>query len=141
VPLLTTAVVADGLPLGAQTFSWGSCAIIGHIFHATRQKPTHLASPRFSPLLLGCYVILQLVELFGRVRDDWIEQDVSGWLAPNRIYPSVADSVAVSVAKDEVFIVTTKQVGGAGGCMMTMHMGSVHWRQRQLMGSRSTCGF
>jgi len=25
-----------------------------------------------------------LVDLFGRVRDDWIENDLSGWIAANR---------------------------------------------------------
>lgn len=26
----------------------------------------------------------ELVELFGKVRDDWIENDIHGWIAANR---------------------------------------------------------
>lgn len=55
---------------------------------------------------------LQLVKLFGSVRDNWIAEDLQGWLAPNRIYPGVADAVKASLqSKDtEVYVVTTKQV-------------------------------
>eukprot|EP00775_Hariotina_reticulata_P011464 gene11464-11610_t len=45
----------------------------------------------------------------GSVRDDWIAEDLAGWLAPNRIYPGVADAVKAAMQKDEVHIVTTKQ--------------------------------
>ncbi|GBF95946.1 hypothetical protein Rsub_08069 [Raphidocelis subcapitata] len=52
----------------------------------------------------------ELVTLFGRVRDEWIAADLPGWLAPNRIYPGVADAVKASLAGgDEVYVVTTKQ--------------------------------
>ncbi|KIZ05430.1 hypothetical protein MNEG_2528 [Monoraphidium neglectum] len=52
----------------------------------------------------------ELVTLFGRVRDDWIASDLAGWLAPNRIYPGVADAVRAALAGgDEVYVVTTKQ--------------------------------
>ncbi len=51
-----------------------------------------------------------MVKLFGDVRDQWIASDLDGWLAPNRIYTGVAEPVAQAVAKDEVYIVTTKQV-------------------------------
>lgn len=51
-----------------------------------------------------------LVELFGRVRDEWIAADLRGWLAPNRIYPGVAEGVKAAIARgDEVYVVTTKQ--------------------------------
>lgn len=51
-----------------------------------------------------------LVELFGRVRDEWIASDLRGWLAPNRVYPGVADAVRAAIARgDEVYVVTTKQ--------------------------------
>jgi hypothetical protein len=54
---------------------------------------------------------VQMVELFGSVRDDWIAADLQGWLAPNRIYDGVSSAVAASMARgDEVYIVTTKQV-------------------------------
>lgn len=50
-----------------------------------------------------------MVDLFGNVRDEWIEADLSGWLAPNRIYPGVADAVRAAMTTHEVYIVTTKQ--------------------------------
>ncbi len=62
----------------------------------------------------GCHVA-QMVELFGSVRDAWIQEDLDGWLAPNRIYEGVADPVRQAMQQHEVYIVTTKQVGD-GGC-------------------------
>lgn len=59
----------------------------------------------------------QLVQLFCGVRDAWIAQDLAGWLAPNRIYPGVASAVQQALAHDEVYIVTTKQVGASGRCV------------------------
>jgi len=50
-----------------------------------------------------------LVELFGRTRDDWIAADLDGWLAPNRIYPGVAEAMDQLMVEHEVYIVTTKQ--------------------------------
>jgi hypothetical protein len=51
----------------------------------------------------------QLVELFGRTRDEWMAADLDGWLAPNRIYPGVADCMRALMYEHEVYIVTTKQ--------------------------------
>lgn len=48
-----------------------------------------------------------LVELFGKVRDDWITHDLKGWIGANRFYPGVADSLKFATSR--VFIVTTKQ--------------------------------
>lgn len=48
-----------------------------------------------------------LVVLFGKVRDDWIEHDLKGWIGANRFYPGVADCLKFSMSK--IFIVTTKQ--------------------------------
>lgn len=48
-----------------------------------------------------------LVDLFGRVRDDWIENDFSGWIGANRFYPGTAD--ALKLSSSEAYIVTTKQ--------------------------------
>jgi hypothetical protein len=56
--------------------------------------------------------LLQLVELFGSTRDEWMAADLEGWLAPNRIYPGVAQAIQALMERDEVYIVTTKQVGG-----------------------------
>eukprot|EP01018_Ginkgo_biloba_P034337 Gb_21452 [translate_table: standard] len=49
----------------------------------------------------------ELVELFGKVRDEWIEHNLSGWIQANRFYPGTAD--ALRFASSKVFIVTTKQ--------------------------------
>jgi hypothetical protein len=68
---------------------------------------------------------VQLVELFGSVRDNWIAQDLSGWLAPNRIYPGVADAVAAAMQQSEVYIVTTKQVC-LRACLYGSHMMLLH---------------
>ncbi|XP_072957021.1 uncharacterized protein [Typha angustifolia] len=48
-----------------------------------------------------------LIHLFGRVRDEWIENDLSGWIGANRFYPGVAD--ALKFSSSSVYIVTTKQ--------------------------------
>ena len=52
-----------------------------------------------------------MVEAFGRVRDEWIRDDFDGWLAPNALYPGVAEAVlaAQERADADVKIVTTKQ--------------------------------
>ena len=52
-----------------------------------------------------------MVEAFGRIRDDWIRDDFDGWLAPNALYPGVAEAVKKAQARSdaEVKIVTTKQ--------------------------------
>ncbi|KAG0623993.1 hypothetical protein M758_3G216100 [Ceratodon purpureus] len=49
----------------------------------------------------------ELVELYGKVRDDWIEHDLHGWIGANRFYPGIADSLKFS--SSTLFIVTTKQ--------------------------------
>uniref|UniRef100_A0A0D9WR14 Uncharacterized protein n=1 Tax=Leersia perrieri TaxID=77586 RepID=A0A0D9WR14_9ORYZ len=48
-----------------------------------------------------------LVDLFGSIRDDWIENDLPGWIGANRFYPGTAD--ALKFSSSEVYIVTTKQ--------------------------------
>jgi hypothetical protein len=54
----------------------------------------------------------EMVELFGTTRDEWMAADLDDWLAPNRIYDGIADSLKAAMASEsaEVFIVTTKQV-------------------------------
>ena len=51
----------------------------------------------------------ELVDLFGSTRDQWLADDLDGWLAPNRIYPGVADAMQALMDRHEVYIVTTKQ--------------------------------
>lgn len=53
---------------------------------------------------------VQLVELFGSVRDDWIKTDLHGWLDANEIYPGIAEDLAGAQQCNELYIVTTKQV-------------------------------
>jgi len=48
-----------------------------------------------------------LVDLFGKVRDEWIDKDLAGWIGANRFYPGIAD--ALKFASSELYIVTTKQ--------------------------------
>ena len=54
---------------------------------------------------------LQLLELFGGTRDDWIAEDLEGWLAPNEIYEGMGAALQHLQAQHELYIVTTKQVG------------------------------
>jgi hypothetical protein len=60
---------------------------------------------------------VQLVHLFGSVRDDWMHQDLAGWLGANAIYQGVGPVLQQLVAAEdtEVYIVTTKQVCVCGG--------------------------
>ncbi|KAL5718533.1 hypothetical protein ACHQM5_011422 [Ranunculus cassubicifolius] len=48
-----------------------------------------------------------LIELFGKVRDEWLQNDFSSWIGANRLYPGVSD--ALKFASSKVYIVTTKQ--------------------------------
>ncbi|XP_019431713.1 PREDICTED: uncharacterized protein LOC109338832 [Lupinus angustifolius] len=49
----------------------------------------------------------ELIDLFGKVRDEWLNTDFSGWMGANRMYPGVTD--ALRFASSRVYIVTTKQ--------------------------------
>ncbi|CAL9237106.1 unnamed protein product [Arabidopsis halleri] len=48
-----------------------------------------------------------LIDLFGKVRDDWINKDLTTWIGANRFYPGVSD--ALKFASSKIYIVTTKQ--------------------------------
>lgn len=48
-----------------------------------------------------------LVQLFGKVRDSWIENDIDSWIEANRPYPDVVD--ALNRSSMPVYIITTKQ--------------------------------
>lgn len=50
------------------------------------------------------------MELFGSTRDEWIKEDLAGWLAPNRIYDGVPAVLNRLREQAELYIVTTKQV-------------------------------
>lgn len=51
----------------------------------------------------------ELVSLFASVRDEWMAEDLPGWLGLNRIYDGVAAPVVQAQEQGEVYIVTTKQ--------------------------------
>lgn len=53
------------------------------------------------------------MERFGSARDAWIAADLSSWLAPNRIYSGVAPVLRSLKQREDVYIVTTKQVGSS----------------------------
>lgn len=53
---------------------------------------------------------MQLVDLFGSVRDAWIADDLHGWLDANGIYAGLPDDLAAAQKQAELYIVTTKQV-------------------------------
>ncbi|KAF9668974.1 hypothetical protein SADUNF_Sadunf14G0059300 [Salix dunnii] len=48
-----------------------------------------------------------LIELFGKVRDEWMDNDMATWIGANRFYPGVPD--ALKFASSSIYIVTTKQ--------------------------------
>ncbi|KAK9757917.1 hypothetical protein RND81_01G194900 [Saponaria officinalis] len=48
-----------------------------------------------------------LIDLFGKIRDEWIETDLATWIGANRLYPGVSD--ALKFASSKIYIVTTKQ--------------------------------
>ncbi|WCJ22772.1 hypothetical protein M5689_004841 [Euphorbia peplus] len=48
-----------------------------------------------------------LVDLFGTVRDEWMDKDLATWIGANRFYPGVSD--ALRFASSSLYIVTTKQ--------------------------------
>jgi len=53
---------------------------------------------------------MQLVELFGSTRDEWMEDDLDDWLAANEIYEGVPAIVEHLRSNGTFYIVTTKQV-------------------------------
>ncbi|OAY62273.1 uncharacterized protein LOC110615330 [Manihot esculenta] len=48
-----------------------------------------------------------LINLFGKVRDEWMDEDLAAWIGANRFYPGVPE--ALKFASSKVYIVTTKQ--------------------------------
>jgi len=53
----------------------------------------------------------ELVQAFGDTRDAWIQEDEDSWVGKNALYPSVAEALRETLAREEVltYIVTTKQ--------------------------------
>lgn len=48
-----------------------------------------------------------LIDFFGQVRDEWMEEDLAAWLAPNTMYPGLVD--ALNASEVDMYIITTKQ--------------------------------
>ncbi|KAG9441342.1 hypothetical protein H6P81_017196 [Aristolochia fimbriata] len=48
----------------------------------------------------------ELVPFFEKIRDEWMETDLPGWIGANRLYPGIAD--ALRFASSKIYIVTTK---------------------------------
>ncbi|MBA0708571.1 hypothetical protein Golax_023677 [Gossypium laxum] len=48
-----------------------------------------------------------LIDLFGKVRDEWMDNDLATWIGANRFYPGVPD--ALKFSSSTIYIVTTKQ--------------------------------
>ena len=69
-----------------------------------------------------------MVSGYGAIRDDWLEADLAGWLAPNLIYPGIGEACNGAEASSacDVFIVTTKQARFAAA-IMEEKARSVHW--------------
>lgn len=61
----------------------------------------------------------EMVSGYGTIRDDWMAADLEGWLAPNLIFPGVAEACIAAEESDacDVFIVTTKQARFASAIM------------------------
>ncbi|NLF92618.1 MAG: HAD family hydrolase [Oligosphaeraceae bacterium] len=51
----------------------------------------------------------ELKRLFGDCRDQWIQQDLTGWLNTHRFYPGVIAALQQALSRKEVVILTTKQ--------------------------------
>ena len=51
----------------------------------------------------------ELIKLFGRARDVWIERDLSDWLSRHRFYPGLPEKLAATIETHTVFVLTTKQ--------------------------------
>lgn len=63
---------------------------------------------RESVARLGCSRD-DLVQRFGRARDEWIERDVTGWLASHDFYPGVTAALRRALGRMDVYVLTTKQ--------------------------------
>ncbi|MCX4189784.1 HAD family hydrolase [Methylophaga sp. OBS3] len=49
-----------------------------------------------------------LKSIFGRVRDNWINEDFAGWIANNPLYPGLA-ALLLQIPTPQLYIITTKQ--------------------------------
>lgn len=47
-----------------------------------------------------------LIELFGKVRDEWMDTNLTTWIGDNRLFAGISD--ALKFASSGIYIVTTK---------------------------------
>ncbi|AEC10627.1 unnamed protein product [Arabidopsis thaliana] len=87
IPSIRKSSVAEGLTVDGILESWA----------------------KFKPVIMEAWDEDRdaLVDLFGKVRDDWINKDLTTWIGANRFYPGVSD--ALKFASSKIYIVTTKQ--------------------------------
>ncbi|CAL1397786.1 unnamed protein product [Linum trigynum] len=88
VPSTRTSSVAEGLTVDAILESW------------MKIKPVVMEE-------WGEQNRDELIEFFGKVRDEWLETDFTTWIGANRFYPGVPE--ALKFASSTIYIVTTKQ--------------------------------
>lgn len=86
-PYLRQSSVADGLTIEAILEKWSELKPV--IMKEWSENST------------------ELINLFGNIRDEWIDKDLSGWIDASRFYPGIAD--ALRFASSRIYIVTTKQ--------------------------------
>ena len=49
----------------------------------------------------------EMIDVFGKVRDEWIERDIDSWVSANRAYPDIVH--AINNSASPVYVITTKQ--------------------------------
>lgn len=87
IPSLRKSLVAEGLTIEGILENW----------------------PKIKPVIMEAWDENReaLVDLFGKIRDEWIDKDLATWIGANRFYPGVPD--ALQFASSRIYIVTTKQ--------------------------------
>ncbi len=76
---------------------------------------------------------MQLVELFGSTRDEWMEDDLHDWLAANEIYDGVPAVVEHLRSNGTFYIVTTKQVWCKSSVLSACWMPNCYVHHNQYM--------
>ncbi|GJQ08604.1 hypothetical protein GpartN1_g395.t1 [Galdieria partita] len=71
----------------------------------------------------------ELIDLFGKTRDEWIQHDLQGWLGKHRFYPGIVD--ALNFSESPLFVVTTKEKRFV--CQLFKHSG-VEMKEERIYG-------
>lgn len=87
IPSIRKSLVAEGLTIEAILENWS----------------------KIKPVIMEAWDESKdaLIDLFGKVRDEWMDNDLPTWIGANRFYPGVPDALQFSSSR--VYIVTTKQ--------------------------------